>query len=547
MKKFTWLFVLLFIVGITASCKPKDNGDKPDDSNDNKPAIDLNDDPNATHVRVYFECNNGDAPIMVEVEKGTRVDKIATPKKEGYLFTNWFADEALTARFNFYDKIYNSMVLYAGWIVDNTVDYSYVIENAVPSIVTGNLDLPKESEDGKASFTWSSSLPYTINGQGIVNKGREQIEVIMTMEAYDGMVTKEYTKPCVVEPIEFKNLKPGKMIFGYQSTWNFPGYFTEEQLMVDAINLSFAYVNSDATVDLSSCKGYFNDFLKVRNDGVRVILSIQGAGNETANFSNAASTPEKRTKFAKSVVDILETYHFDGVDIDWEYPGDDNAIDSEKVRYTLFMEELYKQVKAANKDYLVTGALPGGAYGWRRYDLKKLADSMDLIHLMTYDLQSSATVVHHTALYSNMPKGTATQASVNDTVELFTLAGFPLEKLTVGIAFYGRTTISSRSTDILGAPSKTQAYPTITYTKIKNDYLSQVGKEVEYHWDNICKAPYLFNKKTNLFVTYDNEQSILEKCKYAWKKKMAGVMIWELGEDRTMDLMNAVLEGTKRK
>ena len=459
-----------------------------------------------------------------------------------------YADESLTAKFNFYDKIYNSMILYAGWTVDDSEDYSYVIEEAVPNIVTGNLDFPSRSSDGKdASFTWKSSLPYTISEHGVVNKGREQIEVLITMEAYDGKATKVYTKPCVVEPIEFGRLKPGKMIFGYSSTWNYSS-FTEEQLGVDVINLSFAYVNDNATVDLSSCKGYFNDYLAVRNQGVRVVLSIQGAGKSIANFSNAASTPENRERFAKDCVNILETYHFDGIDIDWEYPGDDHAIDSEKVAYSLLMEELYRQVKEANPDYLVTGALPGGAYGWRRYDLKRLADCMDFIHLMTYDMQASAKTLHHTALYSDMPRATATQASVNDSVELYTLAGFPIEKLTVGIAFYGRTTSPSTSVNGgLGSNSKTQDYPTITYTNIKKRYLSSLGNGVTYFWDDVCKAPYLYNASTNTFVTYDNERSIIEKCKYAWKNKMAGVMIWELGEDKTMDLMNAVLEGTKRK
>ena len=54
--------------------------------------------------------------------------------------------------------------------------------------------------------------------------------------------------------------------------------------------------------------------------GVKVMVSI-GGWTLSENFSRIAEDPAKRAHFASECVRSLRDYRFDGIDIDWEYPG----------------------------------------------------------------------------------------------------------------------------------------------------------------------------------------------------------------------------------
>ena len=59
--------------------------------------------------------------------------------------------------------------------------------------------------------------------------------------------------------------------------------------------------------------------LKQQNPKLKVIISV--GGWEADGFSDAALTEASREKFAESALALLRQHHADGIDLDWEYPG----------------------------------------------------------------------------------------------------------------------------------------------------------------------------------------------------------------------------------
>jgi chitinase len=328
--------------------------------------------------------------------------------------------------------------------------------------------------------------------------------------------------------------------------------------MVDAnklthINYAFVDVKNNRAY-LSNLKTDSTNFrnlnrLKQKNPDLKILISI-GGWTWSGNFSDAVLTDTSRKAFAASAVDIILKYGLDGVDIDWEYPGQIGAGNKfrpeDKQNYTLMFkalrEELSRAEQQSGKKFLLTTAV--GAFK-RFLDLTEMDKAqvyLNYINLMTYDyFQDSLGIsVHHTNLFaSKIYQG---EDNAEKSVSQFIAAGVPAEKLVMGLAFYGRSAIVAVNTQNgLGVKTTGKASGG-GYTLIKDSLINKNG--FKYFRDKEANAPYLYNPASRQFISFDDEWSVKNKADVVKDRGMGGVMFWEYANDQKeylLDELNKVL------
>lgn len=430
------------------------------------------------------------------------------------------------------------------------------------------------------SVEWTSSnneLYVIKDGCGkvsIINQRHKSqlVTVTATINFNDGdqlVITKEIK----VAPVSYSDLPDTPVATYFQTSalssyLNYSQRYKEEGTLFsekarDVLNIlyyAFATPTENGDVYLSDLN-VLDQLMKLKEDNVRIVMSIAGVSATASTiFKNLTADSTKRTKFVNNIVNLVEKYGFDGVDIDWESATGAYVVAE---NMNLLVKDLRKKLDDAQEKggspYLLTAAIPATSWGTEkdRFDFKTLNQYLDHINMMTYDLNNPDKATHLSALYtSSNDKGFG--FSVQYGVNLYTSRGFDKSKIIIGAAGYGKaykltndTSTSSKYPGIssVGKLSLLDGIPgshasgTVFLNAI--EVILKTGKYkkyLEYNSNNQLVGSYLYNEQDKIFITYDSEEIMSEKYKYALSNEGMGIMCWAYTEDTADTYVNSIYD-----
>ncbi|KAI9365481.1 hypothetical protein DFJ73DRAFT_807946 [Zopfochytrium polystomum] len=381
-------------------------------------------------------------------------------------------------------------------------------------------------------------------------------------------------------------------VIGYWPNW---APYSRPQNNIDKIDLNWP----DGSIKSSDS---FQDKTKCRNKYPNLLTSIAVGGWSLSRYFSSVVANETLTRtFAKNIHNYMDLNGFDGLDIDYEYPGGGascNVVSPDDAKNTVrFLQILRAELGADRLISFATAVTPDHYVQNGVNYVTEYAKYVSYFGLMSYDMYSTSSTAPYSDFNSalNLP---------GPSVEWMVAAGVSKSQIVTGVPFYGHswsvgskgqyngvfqacdktgqdpanaTPCDVRPGDYLDAtPSCDTCNPkSCAFTGVwfyfnlrgfsgtqRNAPLSGGSLTVSNGWTrqyiDWAEAPTLYNPSflptdSNganvtsspfpVYVSYEDQQSIYAKSKWSRANGLAGVMVWELSQDYEQELLSAMKAG----
>lgn len=273
------------------------------------------------------------------------------------------------------------------------------------------------------------------------------------------------------------------------------------------INYSFAIpAKAGDTLETLKNTDYVKELItRAKKNKVKVFLSVGGwgigdGGGDDTRFHKMAETESGQLAFVSSSMKMVNTYGFDGIDLDWEYPDPDHRSAKD---FTQLCKKLSAALKAVKKELTAAVVSEGKqAYGIE----EEVYPYFDWLNIMAYDGDYGPKELKHHSPYS---------MAVSNIEFWLNERHLPPAKCVLGLPFYAKKGFGNYG---------------FSYKKL----LAEGASPFDDYWNEHY---------------YNGTFTIANKTKYAMDKKLGGVMVWEMSCDTNdeFSLFKKIYEVTGKK
>ncbi|KAH8653610.1 hypothetical protein BX600DRAFT_526827, partial [Xylariales sp. PMI_506] len=265
--------------------------------------------------------------------------------------------------------------------------------------------------------------------------------------------------------------------------------------------------------------------------------SFTDPGSTQETFTNLAASESLQATFIASVINFLGEYGFDGVDLDWEYPGapDRGGNDADFANYPTFLSNLKTELDQYGYGLSIT--IPASYWYLQYFDVVTISGIVDWFNMMTYDMHGTwdATDVYIGSVIN--PHTNLTE--IQDALDLLWHLDIEPSMVNMGLAFYGRSfTLLDDSCVTPGvcnftagaAPGACTATSGIlSFTEIEALLADPSQDAVMTLYE--AEAVQVITYGGNQWVSYDNNVTFDLKMEWANSVCLGGTFVWAVDLD----------------
>ncbi|CAF3696326.1 unnamed protein product, partial [Rotaria socialis] len=358
--------------------------------------------------------------------------------------------------------------------------------------------------------------------------------------------------------------KCDKRIVGYYPSWGTGKISSQHAQRLTHIIFAFFEVDASGNIFLGSAdRTHSTDVeedTKIARQRLERLARLQnafpnikymfavGGWENSQYFSSIAASPDKRVRFIASTLKLLDEYHMDGIDIDWEHPVTGGAVEGipeDKKNDVLLMKELRQAMDRHRSDYLLTFASAAGQWTLDPgYDLPGLLEYADFANVMTYDFFGAweskwgAYTGPPAPLFFGMPPRFSGKTNVHWTIKYYVCRTNQPHKITMGVPFYGRYWKNVEREPIDPTDPMWRKATAVNgkfvggfapWNEIQESWLTNERYKEQFH--EKTKATFAFNYQELIYLGYESPKSLKYKADYAADNNIGGLMVWAIDQD----------------